>query len=189
MRVLRELVLSTGLLVLVLLIVLKLHGPATPSARPDEQVARPPVVAAFEEPRFLAPAPVAVASAPPVHVETLPEYDEPEGGQAPQAVAASEPVPAAVPPTRSPTPAATLDWVRVTGTRVNLRAAPAIDGQWLASFEQGTRLVRLGQQGSWVEVRDPETGTSGWMSANYLEATAPVEGVASANGHAGTPGI
>ena len=62
----------------------------------------------------------------------------------------------------------------VTGTRVNLRAGPSTDNPIVAALTQGTatELVAEAPDG-WFEIRDPATGTTGFMSGDFLSPTPP----------------
>lgn len=73
----------------------------------------------------------------------------------------------------APPPDAAHDWVRVSVPRLNLRAKPRIEAEWLASYPAGSRLERIDMRGEWILVRDPDSGTSGWMAARYVTDEAP----------------
>ena len=59
-------------------------------------------------------------------------------------------------------------WVRVNGSVVNVRSAPAASAQRIGSFTEGTRLRVVESGGKWTKVEDPKTGRSGWMFGSYL---------------------
>ncbi|MEM9798509.1 MAG: SH3 domain-containing protein [Pseudomonadota bacterium] len=60
--------------------------------------------------------------------------------------------------------------MRVTGSRVNMRAGPSVGNPVVDSLTEGTITEALGQpQDGWVEIRDVSTGLVGYMSANFLE--------------------
>jgi hypothetical protein len=71
-----------------------------------------------------------------------------------------EAVPAAPPP-----PA----YVRVTGSRLNVREAPATTAKVLARTPRGSRLIKLGEDGEWLEVELAD-GTRGWVHRSYVSA-------------------
>ena len=57
----------------------------------------------------------------------------------------------------------------VTGSRVNLRDGPSTANAVVTSLPGGTEVEALGgSSGNWMELRDPATGATGWMSANFL---------------------
>ena len=67
-------------------------------------------------------------------------------------------------------------WVRVVGSRVNMRARPHSRARRVTSYRRDTRLQVIGRQGAWVEVRDAESESTGWMLGRYLvEVPAPRE--------------
>lgn len=59
-------------------------------------------------------------------------------------------------------------WVRVTGTRVNVRAAPASSAARITTLPRDTRLELLEERGEWLRIRNPETDETGWMFARFL---------------------
>jgi hypothetical protein len=71
-----------------------------------------------------------------------------------------EAVPAAPPP---PT------YVRVTGSKLNVREAPAPTARVLAKAPRGTRLVKRSEEGDWLEVELAD-GTRGWVHRGYVSA-------------------
>jgi hypothetical protein len=66
--------------------------------------------------------------------------------------------------------AAAQDLVRVTGSRVNMRSGPGTGNAVLDSLPQGTLAEPLGEPvDGWQEIRDVETGRTGFMAARFLE--------------------
>ncbi|NNE23161.1 MAG: SH3 domain-containing protein [Rhizobiales bacterium] len=63
--------------------------------------------------------------------------------------------------------------VEVTATTLKLRAHPTSQSPLIRAYPTGARFERIGQNGNWLNVRNPADGTSGWMHANYLQ---PVSG-------------
>lgn len=63
-----------------------------------------------------------------------------------------------------------VQWVRVTGTIVNVRAGPRSSEPRLRSHPKDTRLQVLERDGAWVRIRNPDTSDTGWMFHKYLEA-------------------
>ncbi|MEM9755849.1 MAG: SH3 domain-containing protein [Pseudomonadota bacterium] len=62
----------------------------------------------------------------------------------------------------------------VTGTRVNMRAGPSTDDAIVTALSQGTATELLDEApGGWVQIRDPLTGTVGFMSGDFLSSTPP----------------
>lgn len=62
----------------------------------------------------------------------------------------------------------------VTGTRVNLRAGPSTDTAIVTALTQGTATELIAEApDGWYEIRDPASGTSGFMSGDFLSPTAP----------------
>ena len=58
----------------------------------------------------------------------------------------------------------------VTTTEVNLRDQPAVDSNVIEVIPAGTQLNVLGSSvGDWVPVEDPETGSSGYVSGEFVE--------------------
>ncbi|WP_308915569.1 SH3 domain-containing protein [Jannaschia sp. LMIT008] len=61
------------------------------------------------------------------------------------------------------------DMLVVTGSRVNLRAGPSTQNRVVGSLTEGTRVERIADDPSgWVELRDPATGQTGFMSGRFL---------------------
>lgn len=58
----------------------------------------------------------------------------------------------------------------VTGTRVNLRTGPSTATDIVMSLSLGSVTEALGPESNgWIEIRDLNTGLSGYMSAQFLE--------------------
>ena len=56
----------------------------------------------------------------------------------------------------------------VTGSRVNMRAGPSTANPVVTSLPRGAEVVIVGEAGGWMELRDPDSGLTGFMSANFL---------------------
>lgn len=84
---------------------------------------------------------------------------------APAAVAAPA---AAADPTAAPS--ATDGLLKVTGSRVNLRAGPSTGNAVVDSLVRGTLVEAVGEEiNGWIELRDVTSGATGFMAANFLE--------------------
>ena len=58
---------------------------------------------------------------------------------------------------------------RVNGSRVNLRMGPGTDFGVVSSLTRDTAVEILSDDGTgWVELRDIETGLTGWMADRLL---------------------
>lgn len=69
-----------------------------------------------------------------------------------------------------PAAAEELPLFTVTGTQVNMRAGPSTDTSIVMSLSLGSITEGLGPaQGGWIEIRDLNTGITGFMSARFLE--------------------
>ena len=164
MRFLDDFLLSSALLTLVVVVVVRVHAPVPHesaegfSVKPDA-ASKVPLVAAYE-PRK----PIPVIGTPVLAVGS---------GETVAGLASAE---TSLAPATQPTTDG-RSWVRVSGTRVNLRAGPGAGAQWLAAIDGGTLLERLGEDGDWVEVRDPGSGVTGWMAGRYLERAEATDGV------------
>ncbi len=53
---------------------------------------------------------------------------------------------------------------------VNLRWAPSLEAERIATCPQGKVLTVIGETRSWYQVRDPETGMIGFISKQYVSA-------------------
>ncbi len=94
------------------------------------------------------------------------------------ACTATAPAPTAPPATPTPMPTAAAaapvppSFVRVTGSRVNVREAPRGSARALAKLARGTRVEKRGEDGDWVQVV-LSNGTTGWVNAGYVAPEAP----------------
>ena len=60
--------------------------------------------------------------------------------------------------------------LRVTGSRVNLRAGPSTADRVVGSLSGGTLAEPVGESiNGWTEVRDVATGVTGFMASRFLE--------------------
>lgn len=60
-------------------------------------------------------------------------------------------------------------WEVNVRTRLRLRTAPSVDtGRIIARYRDGTRVVKVGQQGDWFRVIVSDGGAAGWMHSAYL---------------------
>jgi TonB family protein len=80
----------------------------------------------------------------------------------------------AVPPAPAPgaEPAPPPTFVRVTGSRLNVRQTPVVSAPTVARVRRGELLVVLERDGDWVRVTLAD-GSSGWVSARYVRPEAP----------------
>ncbi len=93
----------------------------------------------------------------------------------PPAASTKPPAPAARPAPRAPKPAAprpvilpsAAPWY-VTVPSLNLRRCPAVECSRLAVLAQNEVLLRLREEGEWVEVRVVRTGETGWVAGRFL---------------------
>lgn len=79
--------------------------------------------------------------------------------------------------------------VRVDGSRVNLRAGPSLSAERITAFDRDTRLTVLERGETWTQVKNPETGQTGWMHGNYLKTvtkSSPASRAGTAQEKAGT---
>ena len=58
--------------------------------------------------------------------------------------------------------------LRVDTDNLRMRSGPSSGTELLATYPRGTLLEELEAQGQWRMVRNVETGTIGWMFADYL---------------------
>ncbi|WP_299816207.1 SH3 domain-containing protein [uncultured Jannaschia sp.] len=59
---------------------------------------------------------------------------------------------------------------RVTGSRVNMRSGPSTAYGVIDSLAEGTLAERVGEADEgWMEIRVPDTGRTGYMSARFLQ--------------------
>ncbi len=84
------------------------------------------------------------------------------------------PAPAAGPVAGAPgaEPAPPQTFVRVTGSRLNVRQTPAVSAPAVARVRRGERLGVLERDGDWLRVALAD-GSAGWVSARYVRAEAP----------------
>lgn len=159
---------------------------ASPAPRPAERVqeTRPPVVlrpAVVVEPSPDAPsnaaAPVMARQedpAPAPNEPAQPTMARKEDAAPAWTVATRAPAQPAASAPQAPPPSVTPKIVlRVTGSIVNVRAAPGLEEAKLTSYERDTLLELVERRGEWVRVRHPETREEGWMFATYLEELQP----------------
>jgi hypothetical protein len=79
--------------------------------------------------------------------------------------------PATPEPEIVPIEAALLPLFTVIGTRVNMRAGPSTENPVVAALSLGSVTEALGPEiGGWIEIRDLDSGISGFMSVRFLEA-------------------
>ena len=64
------------------------------------------------------------------------------------------------------------EYVRVTGTRLNVREQPATSAAAVARVKKGERLAVLGRDGGWVRVQLPD-GATGWVHGKYVRSDEP----------------
>jgi uncharacterized protein YgiM (DUF1202 family) len=55
----------------------------------------------------------------------------------------------------------------------NLRESPSTNSPALKVVQQGTRVLAVGRQGSWVHITDPATKDDGWVYQRYLDNSEP----------------
>jgi uncharacterized protein YgiM (DUF1202 family) len=58
-------------------------------------------------------------------------------------------------------------YVRVTGSRLNVRESPSTKARTIAKVARGSRLARLSEQGEWLEVEMAD-GSRGWVHGSYV---------------------
>jgi TonB family protein len=64
------------------------------------------------------------------------------------------------------------EYVRVTGTRLNVREQPATGAAAVARVKKGERLAVLGRDGDWVRVKLAD-GATGWVHGKYVRSDEP----------------
>lgn len=64
-------------------------------------------------------------------------------------------------------------WVRVVGSRVNVRSGPESSAPRVTTYRKDTRLQLLEKQGEWIRVRHPSSESIGWMFGKYLRESQP----------------
>jgi len=78
----------------------------------------------------------------------------------------------------------TGEWMQVV-SGVNMRAGPSTANPVITVQRRGTALEVLARDGAWIEVRNPDTGETGWVYASYLgPAEGPVQAAGSASSSA-----
>lgn len=82
------------------------------------------------------------------------------------------PIPVPVVPAAEAKPAPPQEYVRVTGTRLNVREQPSTGAATVARVKKGERLAVLGRDGGWVRVQLPD-GVSGWVHGKYVRTDEP----------------
>jgi uncharacterized protein YgiM (DUF1202 family) len=83
------------------------------------------------------------------------------------------PAPAPVIPAAEAEPAPPpQEYVRVTGSRLNVREQPTTSAAAVARVKKGERLAVLGRDGDWVQVRLTD-GTAGWVHGKYVRSDEP----------------
>ncbi len=58
--------------------------------------------------------------------------------------------------------------LRVDADNLRMRSGPSSSTEPLGTYQRGTVVEELEAQGQWRLVRNIETGTIGWMFAEYL---------------------
>jgi uncharacterized protein YgiM (DUF1202 family) len=98
------------------------------------------------------------------------------GGLAACKTAAPPPPPPApapvVPVAEAPPAPPAQQYVRVTGSRLNVRERPTTSAVTVARVKKGERLVVLGREDDWIQVRLPD-GTAGWVYGKYVHDEEP----------------
>ena len=61
-------------------------------------------------------------------------------------------------------------WVRLVGT-ASMHANPADEAAMLFAFPAGRTLRVVSQSDGWVQVTDPQSAATGWIRAEYLQAS------------------
>lgn len=82
------------------------------------------------------------------------------------------PVPVPVVPAAEAKPTPPQEYVRVTGTRLNVREQPATGAAAVARVKKGERLAVLGRDGDWVRVKLAD-GATGWVHGKYVRSDEP----------------
>lgn len=88
----------------------------------------------------------------------------------PSVVRLAKPDPASARSDAEGTPATDEALFRVTGSRVNMRSGPATSFGVVDSLAEGTLAEAIGDPvDGWMEIRDVDTGRTGFMSARFLQ--------------------
>lgn len=82
------------------------------------------------------------------------------------------PVPVEVQPAPEEKPAPTQFFVRVVGSRLNVRQGPNVDTPAVAKVKKGAKLAVIGQDGDWFQVRLSDDKT-GWVLGKYVSKDQP----------------
>ncbi|HUK13725.1 MAG TPA: SH3 domain-containing protein [Thermoanaerobaculaceae bacterium] len=85
---------------------------------------------------------------------------------------APAPVPVEVQPAPEEKPAPPQVFVRVTGSRLNVREGPGVDTAAIAKAKKGERLAVVGQDGDWYQVR-VGTDRTGWVLGKFVTRDEP----------------
>ena len=86
--------------------------------------------------------------------------------------AAPPPPPVPVVPAAEAKPTPPQEYVRVTGSRLNVREQPATSAAAVARVKKGERLAVLGRDGEWFQVRLAD-GATGWVHGKYVRSEEP----------------
>jgi len=82
------------------------------------------------------------------------------------------PVPVPVVPAAEAKPTPPQEYVRVTGSRLNVREQPATSAAAVGRVKKGERLAVLGRDGEWFQVRLAD-GATGWVHGKYVRSEEP----------------
>jgi len=82
------------------------------------------------------------------------------------------PVPVPVVPAAEARPTPPQEYVRVTGSRLNVREQPNTSAAAVARVKKGERLAVLGRDGEWFQVRLAD-GATGWVHGKYVRSEEP----------------
>lgn len=85
---------------------------------------------------------------------------------------AAPPPPVPVVPAAEVEPAPPQEYVRVTGSRLNVREQPTTSAATVARVKKGERLEVLGREGDWVRVALAD-GATGWVHGKYVQSDQP----------------
>jgi len=82
------------------------------------------------------------------------------------------PAPVPVVPAADVKPTPPQEYVRVTGSRLNVREQPTTSAAAVVRVKKGERLEVLGRDGEWVRVRLAD-GATGWVHGKYVQSDEP----------------
>lgn len=82
------------------------------------------------------------------------------------------PPPVQVVPAAEVKPTSSQEYVRVTGSRLNVRSQPTTASATVSRVKKGEKLIVLGRDGEWVQVK-LANGTDGWVNARYVANDEP----------------